>query len=107
MSRRFNGPAERVEEQPMEFAGLALSRALALFPLTKLLVRPLFPVAAARLLVEHASTARLPVPVTADELALAAANAPDPEARAHSGTWRPQLAGDAARLRADGARSEG
>jgi len=94
MSRRFNGPAERVEEQPLEFAGLALSRALALFPLAKLLVRPLFPVAAARLLVEHASTARLPVPVTADELALAAANAPDPEARAHSGTWRPTLAGD-------------
>ena len=90
MARRFYGPAERVEEQPMEFAGLALSRALALFPLTKLLVRPLFPVAAARLLVEHASTARLPVPVTAAELAVAAEHAPDPEARAHSGTWRTQ-----------------
>ena len=74
----------------MEFAGLAFSRALALFPLTKLLVRPLFPVAAARLLVEHASTARLPVPVTAAELAVAAEHAPDPEARAHSGTWRTQ-----------------
>jgi hypothetical protein len=84
-ARRFYGPSERVEEQPFEFAGLALSRALLLVPVLKLLFRPIFPVAAARLLVEHASTARLPVPVTAAEVADAAIHAPDPEARAHSG----------------------
>jgi len=84
-SRRFYGPAERVAEQPLEFAGLALSRALTLFPVVKLLLRPLFPVCAAHLLVEHAATARLPVAVTAAEVADAAAHAPDPEARAHSG----------------------
>ncbi|HVP61446.1 MAG TPA: hypothetical protein VMT11_12850 [Myxococcaceae bacterium] len=84
-ARRFYGPSERVEEQPLEFAGLALSRAVALFPIFKLLVRPVFPVAAAHLLVEHAALARLPVPVTAMEVADAAARAPDPEARAHSG----------------------
>ncbi len=84
-ARRFNGPSERVEEQPFEFAGLALSRALTLFPVVKLLLRPLFPVCAAHLLVEHAATARLPVAVTAAEVAEAASHAPDPEARAHSG----------------------
>jgi hypothetical protein len=84
-ARRFYGPSERVEEQPFEFAGLALSRALLLIPGLKLLFRPIFPVAAARLLVEHAATARLPVPVTAAEVADAAEHAPDPEARAHSG----------------------
>jgi hypothetical protein len=84
-ARRFYGPSERVEEQPFEFAGLALSRALLLVPGLKLLFRPIFPVAAARLLVEHAATARLPVPVTAAEVADAAEHAPDPEARAHSG----------------------
>ena len=86
MARRFYGPAERVEEQPLEFAGLALSRSLTLIPGVKLLLRPIFPVSAAHLLVEHAATARLPVPVTALEVADAAALAPDPEARAHSGT---------------------
>lgn len=85
MSRRFYGPSERVEEQPLEFAGLALSRSLTLVPVVKLLLRPLFPVCSARLLVEHAATARLPVPVTAAEVADAAAHAPDPEARTHSG----------------------
>ncbi len=84
-ARRFNGPSERVEEQPFEFAGLALSRALTLFPVVKLLLRPLFPVCAAHLLVEHASIARLPVAVTPAEVAEAASHAPDPEARAHSG----------------------
>ena len=84
-SRRFYGPSERVEEQPYEFAGLALSRALLLVPVIKLLLRPIFSVAAAHLLVEHAATARLPVPVTALEVADAAAHAPDPEARTHSG----------------------
>jgi hypothetical protein len=85
LTRRFYGPAERVEEQPLEFAGLALSRALLLVPVVKLLLRPLFPVCAAHLLVEHAGQARLPVPVTAAEVASAAARAPDAEARAHSG----------------------
>jgi hypothetical protein len=84
-SKRFHGPAERVEEQPLEFAGLALARTLALVPIFKLAVRPLFSVAAAHLLVEHAGTARLPVAVTPRELELAAARAPDPEARTHSG----------------------
>ncbi len=85
MARRFYGPSERVEEQPLEFAGLALSRALTLVPVVKLLLRPLFSVCSARLLVEHAATARLPVAVTAAEVADAAARAPDPEARTHSG----------------------
>ncbi len=89
MARRFYGPSERVEEQPFEFAGLALSRALTLVPVVKLLLRPVFPVSAAHLLVEHAATARLPVAVTAAEVADAAAHAPDPEARAHSGAVAP------------------
>jgi len=85
LARRFYGPSERVEEQPLEFAGLGLSRAVVLIPVLKLLFRPVFPVCAARLLVEHAGTARLPVPVTSAEVADAAAHAPDAEARAHSG----------------------
>ncbi|HZJ56471.1 MAG TPA: hypothetical protein VFD38_20170, partial [Myxococcaceae bacterium] len=89
MARNFHGPAERVEEQPFEFAGLSLSRALVLIPVVKLLLRPVFPVSVAHLLVEHAGTARLPVPVTAAEVADAAAHAPDPEARAHSGVASP------------------
>jgi hypothetical protein len=89
MSRNFHGPAERVEEQPLEFAGLSLSRALVLIPVVKLLLRPVFPVSVAHLLVEHASTARLPIPVTAAEVAEAAAHAPDAEARAHSGVASP------------------
>lgn len=84
-ARRFYGPSERVEEQPYEFAGLSLSRALLLVPVLKLLLRPIFSVAAAHLLVEHAATARLPVPVSAAELAVAASEAPDPDARTHSG----------------------
>ena len=84
-ARRFYGPSERVEEQPLEFAGLGLSRAVLLVPVLKLLFRPVFPVCAARLLVEHAATARLPVPVTSAEVAAAAERAPDAEARAHSG----------------------
>jgi hypothetical protein len=46
-------PAEAVEGQPAEFAGLAAVRALQLIPLVKLFVRPLVPVAAARLLAER------------------------------------------------------
>jgi hypothetical protein len=84
-ARRFYGPSERVEEQPFEFAGLSLSRALLLVPVLKLLLRPIFSVAVARLLVEHAAVARLPVAVTAAEVADAATHAPDPDARAHSG----------------------
>jgi hypothetical protein len=85
LARRFYGPSERVEEQPLEFAGLGLSRAVVLVPVLKLLFRPVFPVCAARLLVEHAGTARLPIPVTSAEVAAAAERAPDAEARAHSG----------------------
>jgi hypothetical protein len=88
-ARRFYGPSERVEEQPLEFAGLSLSRAVVLFPVLKLVFRPVFPVCAAHLLVEHAATARLPVPVTSAEVAAAAGRAPDPEARAHSGLPTP------------------
>jgi hypothetical protein len=84
-ARRFYGPSERVEEQPFEFAGLSLSRALLLVPVVKLLFRPIFSVAAAHLLVEHAATARLPVPVSAAEVEAAAARAPDADARKHSG----------------------
>jgi hypothetical protein len=85
IARRFYGPSERVQEQPYEFAGLGFSRVLLLVPVLKLLLRPIFSVAAARLLVEHAATARLPVPVSAAEVAAAAARAPDPDARMHSG----------------------
>jgi hypothetical protein len=84
-ARRFYGPSERVQEQPYEFAGLGLSRVLLMVPVLKLLLRPIFSVAAAHLLVEHAATARLPIPVNAAELAVAAAEAPDPDARTHSG----------------------
>ena len=51
--------AEAVEEQPLEFAGLAAARALQLIPVVKLFVRPLVPVAAARLLAERVPRADL------------------------------------------------
>jgi hypothetical protein len=75
----FHGPAERVEEQPLEFAGLSLSRALVLIPWSSSCCDRCSGVRGA-LLVEHASTARLPIPVTAAEVAEAAAHAPDAEA---------------------------
>jgi hypothetical protein len=53
LSRSAFSPAEAVEGQPAEFAGLAAARALQLVPLLKLFVRPLVPVAAARLLAER------------------------------------------------------
>lgn len=53
LSRSAFSPAEAVEAQPVEFAGLAAARALQLVPLVKLFVRPLVPVAAARLLSER------------------------------------------------------
>jgi len=52
-TRSSYSPAEAVEAQPVEFAGLAAARALQLIPLVKLFVRPLVPVAAAHLLAEH------------------------------------------------------
>ena len=52
LTRSVYSPAEAVEAQPAEFAGLAAARALQLIPLLKLYVRPLVPVAAARLLAE-------------------------------------------------------
>jgi hypothetical protein len=53
LTRSAFSPAEAVEGQPAEFAGLAAARALQLVPLLKLFVRPLVPVAAARLLAER------------------------------------------------------
>ncbi len=53
LTRAAYSPAEAVEAQPVEFAGLAAARALQLIPLLKLFVRPLVPVAAARLLAER------------------------------------------------------
>jgi hypothetical protein len=53
LTRAAYSPAEAVEAQPAEFAGLAAARALQLIPLLKLFVRPLVPVAAARLLAER------------------------------------------------------
>jgi hypothetical protein len=53
LTRSAFSPAEAVEGQPAEFAGLAAARALQLLPLLKLFVRPLVPVAAARLLAER------------------------------------------------------
>ena len=53
LTRSAFSPAEAVEAQPVEFAGLAAARALQLVPLVKLFVRPLVPVAAARLLAER------------------------------------------------------
>jgi hypothetical protein len=52
-TRSIFSPAEAVEGQPVEFAGLAAARALQLVPVLKLFVRPLVPVAAARLLAER------------------------------------------------------
>lgn len=46
-------PAECVERQPWEFAGLTLFRFLASFPLVKLFFRPFTPVASAHLLESH------------------------------------------------------
>jgi hypothetical protein len=54
LTRPVYSPAEAVEAQPAEFAGLAAARALQLIPVLKLFVRPLVPVAAARLLAERA-----------------------------------------------------
>ncbi len=54
-TRAAYSPAEAVEAQPAEFSGLAAARALQLVPLVKLYVRPLVPVAAARLLAERSS----------------------------------------------------
>lgn len=74
MSRSANSPAEAVEAQPAEFAGLAAARALQLIPLVKLYVRPLVPVAAARLLAERTRLGpRLDSPK--EELSLAAQRA--------------------------------
>ncbi len=53
LTRVAYSPAEAVEAQPAEFSGLAAARALQLIPLVKLYVRPLVPVAAARLLAER------------------------------------------------------
>ncbi len=53
LTRAAYSPAEAVEAQPAEFAGLAAARALQLIPVLKLFVRPLVPVAAARLLAER------------------------------------------------------
>ena len=61
LTRAAYSPAEAVEAQPVEFSGLAAARALQLVPLLKLYVRPLVPVAAARLLAER-STLRLASP---------------------------------------------
>jgi hypothetical protein len=52
-TRSAYSPAEAVEAQPVEFAGLAAARSLQLIPVLKLFVRPLIPVAAARLLAER------------------------------------------------------
>jgi len=59
LTRSVFSPAEAVEAQPVEFAGLAAARALQLIPLVKLYVRPLVPVAAARLMAERAPRAEL------------------------------------------------
>jgi hypothetical protein len=53
LTRSAYSPAEAVEGQPAEFAGLAAARALQLIPVLKIFVRPLVPVAAARLLAER------------------------------------------------------
>ena len=59
LTRAVFSPAEAVEAQPAEFAGLAAARALQLVPVLKLFVRPLVPVAAARLMAERAPRAEL------------------------------------------------
>jgi hypothetical protein len=56
-TRPVFSPAEAVEEQPAEFVGLAAARALQLIPVVKLFVRPLVPVAAARLIAERTARA--------------------------------------------------
>lgn len=59
VTRPVFSPTEAVEQQPLEFAGLAAARALQLIPLVKLFVRPLVPVASARLLAERVPRADL------------------------------------------------
>jgi len=59
LTRSVFSPAEAVEAQPVEFAGLAAARALQLIPVVKLYIRPLVPVAAARLMAERAPRAEL------------------------------------------------
>jgi hypothetical protein len=53
MTRPLFAPAARVDQQPLEFAGLAATRALTFIPLVKFFLRPLIPVASARLLVDQ------------------------------------------------------
>jgi hypothetical protein len=78
LTREAYSPAEAVEAQPAEFAGLAAARALQLIPLVKLYVRPLVPVAAARLLAERSVGAAPQLQSAMDWATLAAQRAAVP-----------------------------
>jgi hypothetical protein len=77
-TRSSYSPAEAVEGQPVEFAGLAAARALQLIPLVKLFVRPLAPVAAAHLLAERTVRSAVLVGTPAERATLAAERAAVP-----------------------------
>lgn len=77
-TRSAYSPAEAVEGQPVEFAGLAAARALQLIPLVKLFVRPLAPVAAAHLLAERTVRSAVLVGTPAERATLAAQRAAVP-----------------------------
>jgi hypothetical protein len=77
-SRSAFSPAEAAEGQPLEFAGLAAARALQLIPLLKLFVRPLVPVAAARLLAERSLKTDRLLPTPQERATLTAARAAMP-----------------------------
>jgi hypothetical protein len=78
LTRSAFSPAEAVETQPAEFAGLAAARALQLVPLLKLFVRPLVPVAAARLLAERSVASERLLQSPQERAALAAQRAAMP-----------------------------
>jgi hypothetical protein len=77
-TRSAYSPAEAVEAQPVEFAGLAAARALQLIPLVKIFVRPLAPVAAAHLLAERTVLSARLVGTATERATLAAQNAAMP-----------------------------
>jgi hypothetical protein len=77
-TRSAYSPAEAVEAQPVEFAGLAAARALQLIPVVKIFVRPLAPVAAAHLLAERTARSGRLSASAAERASLAAQRAAVP-----------------------------
>jgi hypothetical protein len=78
LTRSTYSPAEAVESQPVEFAGLAVARALQLIPVLKLFIRPLVPVAAANLLAERSGRSERLLSSPAERATIAAQRAAVP-----------------------------